>query len=113
MGAAKEHRDTAAAARMFGDELKEIRNTEMAKARFWSDLMKAGHVLTFRAASGRILAAGPYQTAVGCPSYALLWSEPGARFPERDYHGGAWDIALRIIQFCGRVKPRLIDGEKQ
>jgi len=109
MGAAKEHRDIAAAQRMFDSERKERENTNFAKAQWWRDLMQEGHILTFRTCGGKTITAGPYRVAIPgsfSPGFAVIG------LPGKEIQGGAWGVALRVVEYCGRVKPYLIDGQK-
>jgi hypothetical protein len=110
MGAAKEHRYMSMSRRLLDAETKDTVNTKLAKAQWWRDLMNEGHILTFRACCGSTITAGMYQVAVATdynPGFALL-GLPGGK----EYHGDAWGIALRIVEYCGRVLPILIDGER-
>ena len=115
MGARAEQRVASATRRDFGDSLREVQNTNDARAMLWRDLMAEGHVLTFRhGGSGKTFSAGPYREATDTRGrYALLWGGP---IPPRcrDWHAGRpWDIAVRIIEYVGRQRPTHIDGEQQ
>jgi methylthioribose-1-phosphate isomerase len=110
MGAAKENRDRAYFQEVSNIRNREIKNTELAKAAFWRDLITEGHVLTFKMANGGILTAGPYLTATGPVTYAAIQQ---GKHHKQERFGSAWGIALEIIKWCGRVRPIIIDGCKQ
>jgi hypothetical protein len=99
-----------ASAAAFAARLQEARNTEKDRASLWRDMIAAGCVLTFQAACGRIVTAGPYRQAVGYhPGAALIGLPYG-----KEYHDNAWGIALRVVEYCGRTKPlRVQEGGKR
>ena len=111
MGAAKEHRDAAAMRKWFDDRCREKQATNINRAQLWADLMRAGHILTFRANNGAIFTAGSYQTATGPTKYAQLWHRHD-RAGSRDIISSAWHVALMAIEYCGRGRPIMIDGCK-
>ncbi len=108
MGAGSETRWVRLLHREGEERNRERVNSNVSKAQWWRDLMTEGHILTFRACSGRIVTAGRYQVATGYdPGFALLGLPDG-----KEYHDNAWGVALRIVEYCGRVLPVMVDGEK-
>jgi len=99
MSVKAEHRYQAMLDRQSQERFNAVANNEIAKAGLWRDLMKQGHILTFKACNGRTITAGPYQTATGYhPGFALLGLK-------EEFHDSALGIAWKILSFCGRVKP--------
>ena len=113
MGIAAYNRGSAAIAAQYADERRERLNRKTDRALWWRDLINEGHVLTFRDTRGT-LTAGPYQTATGgYAKFAAVW---WGRAPSawRDvYACQAWDVALCVVEWFGRQRPILVDGERQ
>ncbi len=116
MGVAAYQRGSAAIGRDVDAMLAEVRNDQDSKARLWAQLMGDGHVLTFHCPAGTFT-AGPYQAAAPDREgpYALIWhgraGGPSGR-PPRDWRGRRpWDIAVRIIDYAGRMKPIRVTGK--
>ena len=93
--------------------MQALKDRKTDRALWWRDLINEGHVLTFRDTRGT-LTAGPYQTATGgYAKFAAVW---WGRAPSawRDvYACQAWDVALCVVEWFGRQRPILVDGERQ